>query len=471
MPPGPFPYPFIGNLPQLFCDPVSPYSKLADKFGDIFTVTLPNGDISVVLSSASLVREARLGNHDTLAGKLPNTFYPYQDIFGKDTITVDWSPDYRFRRRVFQSALHAFGNAGKARALLRAGHAVNIVISEIDSMEGQSFSPRKLLESSILVQLWEWLTTKKVELNDPTIQKLAQFNIMGSQLALLSNLYQMIPFSKYLPTQFKKDIQRAQYIRNTIFPQEYLEHKKTYTPGVIRDLTDSFICCYENQIAKNSEKEIGSMDDIPGLMIDVTFAGSDTTSSSLAWMLLYMVLHPDVQENIHKELDFVLGDDRPLNWKDSESMPYLQATICEVVRASGMMGVVGSNAIRDFTISGYHIPKGTFVALNLAKLHHDEREWPENEKFKPERFLDSDGKFVGWEKYYGFLPFSAGRRDCSGRALGKIILFTFASELLRHYKFELPEGDETPSTEISNPAIIRRPNDFKIVAIKRDSAK
>ena len=60
MPPGPFPYPFIGNIPHLFCDPVNPYGKLADKYGDIFTLSFPSGQKNVVLSSATLVREARL---------------------------------------------------------------------------------------------------------------------------------------------------------------------------------------------------------------------------------------------------------------------------------------------------------------------------------------------------------------------------------------------------------------------------
>jgi cytochrome P450 len=39
-----------------------------------------------------------------------------------------------------------------------------------------------------------------------------------------------------------------------------------------------------------------------------------------------------------------------------------------------MMTVMGTNAIRDTTIAGYHIPKGTFVELNLPKVHEDKRE-------------------------------------------------------------------------------------------------
>ena len=74
------------------------------------------------------------------------------------------------------------------------------------------------------------------------------------------------------------------------------------------------------------------------------------------------------------------------------------------------MTLVASNTIRDITIGGYHIPKGTLVGLNLPKVLSDEREWQEPEKFKPERFLDHDGKFVGWNKLHGFMPFGIGRR-------------------------------------------------------------
>ena len=39
MPPGPFPFPVIGNLPQLGSDPLDPFGKLMKKYGNIFTVS------------------------------------------------------------------------------------------------------------------------------------------------------------------------------------------------------------------------------------------------------------------------------------------------------------------------------------------------------------------------------------------------------------------------------------------------
>ena len=115
----------------------------------------------------------------------------------------------------------------------------------------------------------------------------------------------------------------------------------------------------------------------------------------------------------------------------------------------------------------YPIPKGTFVVLNLPKVHEDERDWAEPEKFKPERFLDEDGKFIGWNKLHGFLPFGIGRRECPGQYLARVMMFSFSSILLHNYKFELPEGAEMPSTKVSTPRILTRPDDFLVVAKPR----
>ena len=46
-------------------------------------------------------------------------------------------------------------------------------------------------------------------------------------------------------------------------------------------------------------------------MVDLFSAGSETTSTTLAWAVLYLILYPDVQEKVHREIDEVLGDREP----------------------------------------------------------------------------------------------------------------------------------------------------------------
>jgi hypothetical protein len=70
-------------------------SKLAERYGDILTVTFPNGN-AVILNIASLVREARLapGRQEDLLGKSSDSFYPIHEIMGYSMASSDYSPVY-----------------------------------------------------------------------------------------------------------------------------------------------------------------------------------------------------------------------------------------------------------------------------------------------------------------------------------------------------------------------------------------
>ena len=139
MPPGPFPLPFIGNMHNVLCDKVDPYGKLSDKYGDIFTLTFPS-TTAVVLSTAERVREARLTRPEDIAGRSGDSIYPFKDIFGPDIMSSDYTEVYRFRRRVFQKAVHVFRMSVET-AEGRARRAVSMVIEEIEGKEEKPFSP------------------------------------------------------------------------------------------------------------------------------------------------------------------------------------------------------------------------------------------------------------------------------------------------------------------------------------------
>jgi hypothetical protein len=300
MPPGPFPYPFLGNLPQIIsADPVRPFSKLAQKYEDIFTVTFPNGN-AVIVNTATLAREARLspGRQDDIMGKLPESIYPFKEIMGGTLSTSDYTPTYLFEKKVFVSAMHIFG-AGIEQASVRASHAVDIVMKEIENKPGRSFSPKNLLESSMVVHLWEWLTSKKIGLDDPIVKEMIEIDAIMGRQALIVTVYQLFPFLCYLPTQFTRDIKRAQQLREKIFPPEYRAQDESYNPGTVRNLTDSFISAYEKELAKETRKDIGSKDiAIPGLMMNVVVVGSETTSTWLTWVFsIYGDISQSAEQN------------------------------------------------------------------------------------------------------------------------------------------------------------------------------
>jgi len=58
---------------------------------------------------------------------------------------------------------------------------------------------------------------------------------------------------------------------------------------------------------------------------------------------------------------------------------------------------------------GYKIPKGSVIFPCLDSVAHDEKLFPNSHDFKPERFIDTDGKLYNQDKV---LTFSLGKFIC-----------------------------------------------------------
>ena len=89
-------------------------------------------------------------------------------------------------------------------------------------------------------------------------------------------------------------------------------------------------------------------------------------------------------------------------------------------------------------LAGYAIPKKTTVFTNLWALHHDPNKWEDVDDFKPERFLDKDGKLG--PKPANWLPFSAGRRVCLGEPVAKPEFLLIFACLMQRFRLQLPDG-------------------------------
>lgn len=144
------------------------------------------------------------------------------------------------------------------------------------------------------------------------------------------------------------------------------------------------------------------------LLADIFGASLDTTLSTLRWYLLLLVKHPDVQEKVFHEIE-LHGLRKQFVLEDIEHLPYLKATIAESQRLKTVVpcGVPHGNPNQSTTIGGYTIPKNTMVLPLVFAVHMDENAWMDPEKFNPDRFIDSEGKFFTPPS---FIPFSVGKR-------------------------------------------------------------
>uniref|UniRef100_A0A674I4R2 Steroid 17-alpha-hydroxylase/17,20 lyase n=1 Tax=Terrapene triunguis TaxID=2587831 RepID=A0A674I4R2_9SAUR len=118
---------------------------------------------------------------------------------------------------------------------------------------------------------------------------------------------------------------------------------------------------------------------------DIFGAGVETTSTALKWAVLYLLHYPEVQKTIQEELDQKIGFERHPQLSDRQQLPYLEATISEVLRIRPVSPLLIPHvALTDTSIGEYTIPKGAQVIINLWSLHHDEKEWDKPAEFNPE---------------------------------------------------------------------------------------
>lgn len=139
---------------------------------------------------------------------------------------------------------------------------------------------------------------------------------------------------------------------------------------------------------------------------DLFIGGTETTATTIRWTLLYFLHNPEVQEKCFREIQEHIGESRKPSMKDKTNLPYVEATISEVHRCSTIAPLaVPHGVLHNVQFRGYTFPKGVTVLPNLDSVLHDPTVWGDPQNFRPERFLDDQGKYLKRDE---FIPFSMG---------------------------------------------------------------
>ncbi|CAL1295853.1 unnamed protein product, partial [Larinioides sclopetarius] len=180
-------------------------------------------------------------------------------------------------------------------------------------------------------------------------------------------------------------------------------------------------------------------DDIREEVDTFIMEGHDTIAISIIWTLYLIGLYPDVQAKLHEELDRTFGSDREcaMTAEDLNHLNYMECVIKESNRMYAVVPIFGRQVHEDTVICGHTVPKGASCMVLNYYLHRDESVFPDPEKFDPDRFLPENAANI---PEYGYLPFSAGPRNCIGKVFAMQEMKTILSYILR--RFVLKSLDE-----------------------------
>ena len=75
-----------------------------------------------------------------------------------------------------------------------------------------------------------------------------------------------------------------------------------------------------------------AVDNLSGVISDLYFAGTETTSTMLSWCIVCLVAYPDVQKKLYDSITACLGAEGTPSMGDRTQLIYVEAFYTEVLR-------------------------------------------------------------------------------------------------------------------------------------------
>ncbi|MFJ1754699.1 cytochrome P450 [Kitasatospora sp. NPDC088134] len=138
-------------------------------------------------------------------------------------------------------------------------------------------------------------------------------------------------------------------------------------------------------------------------------AGSETTAVTMAWLFHELGRHPEIEEQLHREVDEVLAGGPPT----AEHLPRLPLTrrlVTETLRLHNPGWVVTRETTVPIRLGGAELPAGADLLWSPYALHRDPELYPDPLRFDPDRWLPERPQ----PPRGAYIPFGAGKRMCIG---------------------------------------------------------
>ncbi|KIM43420.1 hypothetical protein M413DRAFT_18002 [Hebeloma cylindrosporum] len=408
-PPGPKPFPIVGNMFDIARDKESAaYQKLADEYGDLVFLSALGKNVLFVNSfeAAHELFEKRSVNYsDRNESPMSHDLMGWNFSFGHMRYDARWKKHRRMFHRQFQQSvapIYLPVQRREAHALLRR---------LLHSPENLDYHLR---HNAAAVIMGITYGIKIANTNDRYIA-IAEKALegMGQAASPGAFLVDLLPCPS-----FKR---KAREWRNAVMSMRDEPFKTVLNEMKNGTASPSFVSNLLNDLEskENVGDEIETIKNCAGVAYA---AGAESTVSTLTSFVLVMLLYPEVQMKAQKELDAVVGQDRLPEFSDRASLPYTNAILKEVLRWNPVAPLgLPHMASRDDEFDGYFIPAGTTVVGNSWRILHDPRTWPEPERFIPERFMGEGDKGTLqhlWPTDKLSSAFGYGRRFCPGRHVG-----------------------------------------------------
>ncbi|KAI1790103.1 CyP450 monooxygenase [Ganoderma leucocontextum] len=449
LPPGPHPLPVIGNLFDISKTfSAREYRELSNKYGDVVHLSAL-GQRIIVLGSLEAANELLDKRSAKYSGK------PYSVM--SELIQLEWSVAlqsssgemWRKQRR----GLHKFFGVTSAAQWNDMQESSAASLPTLLLEDPQRFSEDAQFTFGSIAMRVAYGIPLKDQHDEALALAMEGVKIFTEAFVPGKYLVESFPILKYIPPWFPGAGFRREAAR---WRRTYeLVRNKSFDKSVARMRKGSFEHSMVTAMVKEAEEEgtFSPQDDAVARCVSVSvhLGGADTTLATIRVFFLAMALNAEAQKRAHAELDAVIGVDRLPSLRDREFLPYVEALVMECHRWHPILPLALPRTYTgedDDEYNGYRIPKGSIVLANTWAFAHDPHNYPDPEKFMPERYLTGEGKLNPDVRDPRTFTFGYGRRVCPGKHFGDAAVWITVASVLHAFNIDPPLNEKGETIDL-----------------------
>ncbi|CAK9310760.1 unnamed protein product [Citrullus colocynthis] len=465
LPPGPSTFPILTNFLWLRQSPLELESLLHSfiaKYGPILTVHVGPSP-AIIIADRSIAHKALVQNGAIFADR-PQALSVNRITASAnlDNITsAPYGPTWRLlRRNLAAEMLHP----SRVRAYSRARKWVlDILIARLSAGSGSEGGGSVVVEhlqfAMFCLLVLMCFGDKLNETQILEIQQVQREMLVNLQRFVILNLWPKL-MKILLRKRWKEYLQLKSKQQKVLVPfieaREKVKEDRAKTKG---EEKEEFVVSYVDTLLDLQlidEKRKLKNEEMVNLCSEFLNAGTDTTATTLQWIMANLVKYPQIQQKLFEEIKGVKGSrEEEVKEEDLGKLPYLKAVILEGLRRHPPGHFMLPHAVKeDTTLENYFIPKNGIVNIYAVEMGWDPQVWEDPMAFKPERFMNDDGGEavsttfdITGSKEIKMMPFGVGRRICPGATLAMLHLEYFVANLVWKFEWKAVEGEEVDLSE------------------------
>ncbi|CAI5746021.1 unnamed protein product [Peronospora destructor] len=184
--------------------------------------------------------------------------------------------------------------------------------------------------------------------------------------------------------------------------------------------------------------------DLLDAMMNFFLAGKETTSFSMAWIIVNLNRHPHVLAKLRAQIrenlpELMSGELQVPTMEDLHKIPYSEAVLKESLRLY-MTGVHRAPTRSTTLREGTFVPFGSYVVASVYAAARVKKVWGEDAAdFNPDRWVDEDTGKIKVVNPFQFITFGGGPHQCIGMRFALLEMQTVIAVLFSRFDIKTVE--------------------------------